>query len=443
MSALVRKPHARRVLRPITLGLAAACALMGRPAPSGAEEPPSFNSPPPWHMSQAQDPFAVDLYARLKDTPGNLLFSPHSIHTALAMTRAGARGETAAQMDRVLRADVSPETWQILVRNLTAAPRERERRADGTQADAPTYSLSVANALFGQKGYPFDPAYRELLTTHFGAELRDVDFAAGPAVRKEINDWVLSKTNDKIKDLIPEGLPTADTRLTLVNAIHFLAQWAEPFSESATEDADFTGADGTKTKVRMMRRTGTYSYLDDGDVEVAALWYRGHKAQMLIVRPKAVDGLAAVEKALTHERLSRWGNDGKRRKLALGLPRFRFEAPIDLTSHLQALGMTDAFTPSKADFSGMVSVRGQPLFIGAVLHKAFIAVDEKGTEAAAATAVMKRAGSAMKPEDPLPFVCDRPFLFVLRCQGVPLFLGRLVAPTPEPAPPASPQTPVR
>lgn len=446
MPVLVRKPCARTVLRPLALGLAAACALVGRPAPSRAEEPPPVDAKPTvWELWSAQQAFAVDLYARLKDAPGNLLFSPHSIQTALAMTRAGARGETAAQMDRALRLpeNITPVVWKNFVTAVATPPSERERRDDGTEGQVPAYTVSVANALFGQKGYRFEPAYRELLATDFGAELRDVDFGAGPAVRKEINDWVLAKTNDKIRDLIPEGLPTPDTRLALVNAVHFLAQWADPFPESATEDADFTGAGGTKTKVRMMRRTGTYSYLDDGDVEVAKIWYRGNKAQMLIALPKSANGLAAVEKTLTSERVARWWNDMRRQKVALGLPRFKFEAPTDVTSHLKAMGMTDAFTPSKADFTGMLFVRGQPLYIGAVLHKAFIAVDEKGTEAAAATAVMMRAGSAMQPEEPVPFVCDRPFLFFLRAGGATLFMGRLAAPAPESAPAAATKEPGR
>jgi serpin B len=257
-----------------------------------------------------------------------------------------------------------------------------------------------------------------------------VDFREGPAVRKRINDWVLSKTRDKIRDLIPEGLPTADTRLALVNAIHFLAQWEEAFSERATEEKPFTNAKGEKVPVPMMRRTDHYRYADDGRAQVLAIPYRGHAAEMVLVLPKDPAGLAEVERGLTPAAVSGWMAGRGFQKVALSLPRFRFEAPTDLGAHLAALGMGDAFDPAKADFRGMADVKDQPLFIGAVLHKAFIAVDEKGTEAAAATAVLMRAGSAPRPEEPIPFVCDRPFLFFLRhvATGALLFVGRYSMP---------------
>jgi serpin B len=441
MPAHLRKPRARRVLRPLALGLVATLGLLGAPAPSGAERPPApapAPSPAALALAAGQSAFALDLYARLKGAPGNVLFSPYSIQTALAMARAGARGETAAQMDKVLHlpAGATPEAWKGLVASVTTTPFVPHWQPDGKQRQAPAYTVSVANALFGQRGYPFTPAYRALVAAAYGAELRDVDFAAAQAVRKEINDWVLGKTNQRIKDLIPAGLPTPDTRLALVNAIHFLAQWAEPFEESATQEAAFTGAGGARTTVAMMRDTDHFRYLDDGDARVAALPYRGGAAEMVIVLPKAVDGLGAVEDGLTAERLAKWATGGESRELELGLPRFRFEAPTELGAHLVALGMPDAFAPDRADFRDIADAPGRPpLFVGAVLHKAFIAVDEKGTEAAAATAVLLTPTAAPDPPKPIPFVCDHPFLFFLRhrATGALLFVGRLAAPAPEPA----------
>jgi serpin B len=271
-----------------------------------------------------------------------------------------------------------------------------------------------------------------------------VDFAQGPAVRKEINDWVLAKTNKKIRDLIPDGLPTPDTRLVLVNAIHFFAKWHEQFPQGNTTDADFTGAGGTKTKVRMMRLTDPFRYVDDGDADVAALPYKWSAAEMVLVLPKAVDGLAAVERALTPERLAKWAAGGEHRELALALPRFKFEAPTDVTQHLVAMGMPDAFTLGKADFTGMATAR-EPLYIGAVLHKAFIAVDENGTEAAAATAMPTLSSAPGDPPPPVPFVCDHPFLFLIRhrATGALLFVGRLAAPVPESAPVGAGSKPAR
>jgi serpin B len=395
-----------------------------------AEAPPPADVAP---LVAGHNAFALDLYGRLKGAGGNLLFSPYSIHSALAMTRAGAAGETAAQMDRVLHLPSSgmATAWKALVGLVSTAPQVVDHGPEGRKQVA-AYSLSVANALWGQRGFPFVPAYRALLKDAFGAELTDVDFAQGPLVRRQINDWVLSKTHQKIKDLIPDGMPTADTRLALVNAIHFLAQWDEPFTERATELKDFTDEKGQVVKVRMMRRSAWFRSFEDQDARVLAIPYKGGAAEMLLVLPKDPAGLAALEAGLTPARVAAWGQRKEGGKTALELPRFKFEAATDLSRTLVAMGMPDAFAASTADFSGMASHPQEPLFIGVVLHKAFIAVDEKGTEAAAATAVMMRAGSAPNPDEPVPFVCDRPFLFFLRhvSTGALLFAGRLSAPEP-------------
>lgn len=418
--------------------LALAFALVpfvgGDPVPAAAEAPPPGGLPPEVQaLVEGHNAFALDLYGRLKGAGGNVLFSPYSIHTAVAMARAGARGETAAQIDKVLRLPPGDmgAAWKALVRHVATAPQATDHD-EGGRKQVPAYTVSVANALWGQKGYPFVPAYRALVRDAFGAELADVDFAQGGAVRKQINDWVLARTNQKIKDLIPEGMPTPDTRLALVNAIHFLAQWDEAFEPRATEPRDFTNDKGEKVKVQMMRRTDHYRTFEDGDARVLAIPYKGHAAEMLLVLPKDPAGLDALEKGLTPERVLGWGTRTGVAKARLELPRFRFEAPTDLGALLAQMGMSAAFSPATADFRGMADVPGEPLFIGAVLHKAFIAVDEKGTEAAAATALLMRAGSAPRPEEPIPFVCDRPFLFFLRhaSTGALLFAGRLAAPQP-------------
>jgi len=408
--------------------------------PASGEAPPTADV---GALVAGQNAFALDLYGRLKGGAGNLLFSPYSIHSALAMTRAGAAGETAAQMDRVLHLPVAAPpsgagafagmaaAWKALVALIATAPQATDYGAEGRK-QVPAYNLSVANALWGQSGFPFVPAYRALLKDAFGADLNDVDFAQGPRVRQQINDWVLEKTNQKIKDLIPEGLPTADTRLALVNAIHFLAQWDEPFSEQGTEPKDFTGEQGRVVKVKMMRRTGWFRTFEDQDARVLALPYKGGAAEMLLVLPKDPAGLPALEAGLTLARIGGWGQRKEGGRTALELPRFTFEAATDLSTTLAAMGMPDAFAVAKADFSEMARQPEEPLYIGVVLHKAFIAVDEKGTEAAAATAVLMRAGSAPNHAEPVPFVCDRPFLFFLRhvSTGALLFAGRLAAPAP-------------
>lgn len=417
----------RRLLPLLALlfGLSAPETRAGEPAPvaPGGEAQA---------LVRGHNAFAAELYGRLRGAGQNLVFSPYSIHTALAMARAGARGETAAQLDRVLR--LPPDAaaaWKRMVAAVAHAPVVSEHGPAGRTPVA-AYSLSVANTLFGQRGYPFVSAFRELLADAFGAEMQDVDFRQGPVVRKQINDWVLSKTRDKIKDLVPEGMPTPDTRLALVNAIHFYGPWAEPFHEGATQRLPFTNEKGEQVPVDMLRRTDHFRYLQDGDARVLALPYRGDAAEMLLVLPKEPASLDALERGLTAERLERWGSAGDRQKVALGLPKFKFEAPVELTPALKALGIADAFDVGRADFRGIADVPGEPLYVGAVLHKAFIAVDEKGTEAAAATALMLRAGSAPRPAEPIPFVCDRPFLFLLRhkATGALLFAGRLAMPDP-------------
>jgi serpin B len=385
-------------------------------------------------LAKGQTAFAIDLYGRLKAGGGNVLFSAYSIQTALAMVRSGARGRTAVQMGRVLHLppEEVPEAWKALVAEVTTPPAVR---VPGGPKDVSNtaYTLSVANALWAQKGYPIVPAYRDLVASSYGAELREADFAQGPKVRREINDWVLSKTNDKIKDLIPEGLPTPNTCLALVDAIHFAAQWDEPFHERDTSDESFTNAKGERVTVRMMHRTDHWSYFDDAEVQVVSLRYRQEAVDMLVALPKRPDGLADLEAGLTPKVIDRWANGQRTEMIALALPRFRFEAARELSGTLRSMGMIDAFSPVEADFRGIADLPGQPLFIGPVLHKAFIAVDEKGTEAAAATAVlMKREGLGSSSAAPIPFVCDRPFFFLLRhrATGAVLFMGRLSMPEP-------------
>ena len=422
-----------------TLALLLALAPLRARAEKPAPPPPPAPTPAALALAQAQSAFALALYPRLAAGGRNVLFSPYSIHTALAMARAGARGETAAQMDRVLRlpADGAAQAAESLVRSVTTAPSVKEWLADGTTSERAAYTLSVANALWGQQGYAFVPAFRQTVATSYGALFEEVDFRNGPAVRKRINDWVLSKTNDKVRDLVPDGLPTPDTRLALVNAIHFYALWTDPFSEQETQEKPFTDVRGVKSPVHLMRNTDHYRYLEDGKARVLAIPYRGGAAELLVVLPKDPAGLADLEKDLTPEALARWTGGGQYAEVALSFPRFRYEAPVDLGGHLAALGMLDAFDRARADFTGIADVKGDPLFLGAALHKAFIAVDERGTEAAAATALMVPTTAAPgTPPPPIPFVCDRPFLFFLHHlpTGALLFVGRLA--TPEPAAPA-------
>ncbi len=372
--------------------------------------------------------FAFDLYGRLAGADGNLFFSPWSISACLAMAREGARGETASEMDRVLHL---PEGFGALFQGAAKAleaPEVREDR-DAGAARVPAYLIAIANRLFGQVDYGFEPSYVDRLGAVFGAGLGTVDFRETEAARKVINDWVEEQTRKKIENLIPAGVLSPDTRLVLANAIYFKAPWLEPFAEGATIDAPFHRAPGDDETVRTMHRTDHFAYADVGDAQVLSLPYRGRTMSMLVVLPKAMDGLAAVESSVSPETLAGWTSRLSSAKVRLSLPTFRFTSGFQLGDALEGLGMRLAFDAQNADFSGMTAT--ERLWIGAVVHKAFVAVDEKGTEAAAATAVLMRAGSAPRPEPVVTFNADHPFLFVIRHEptGAILFLGRVADPT--------------
>jgi serpin B len=400
------------------LALLPLVAFAGEPAPEAAP------------VVSGNTAFACDLYARLQADPGNLFLSPYSISACLGMTRAGAAGGTAAQMDEVFHFPSSGlgEGFRALDAALQA-PLVR----DGYGRDAkeiPAYEIAVANRLFGQQGYAFKPAFLAQMKTSYGAGLEQLDIRSDPdAARSRINGWVEEQTRDKIKDLLPAGTPAPDTRLVLVNAIYFKSSWQEAFRERNTQDGKFRKADGTDVDVRLMRRTGRFRYYGDDELQVLEMPYRNEAMSMLVVLPRQRDGLSAVEAKLSPAQLQAWLQGMQGAKVAVQFPKYEYTSSFDLTKTLADLGMENAFSPTEADFSGMTGE--EPLFIGLVVHKAFVAVDEAGTEAAAATAVAMRAGSAPRPEEPVAFTADRPFLFLIRhhATGAILFLGRVVDPS--------------
>lgn len=373
--------------------------------------------------------FACDLYARLQARDGNLFFSPYSISACLAMTREGARGDTATEMDAVFHfpARGMGEGFHHLDEAL-----EPPTVTDGWGQNAKevsAYELTVANRLWGQQGYTFRKPFLDRLAEVYGASLAEVDFHHPVAVRAAINGWIEKETHDKIKDMIPEGLPTTDTRLVLANAVYFKSQWKDPFRERATVDAPFHCPGAADVEARMMRRVGRYGYGAADGVQILEMPYRGREMSMVVVLPRATDGLEAVEAKLTPETLAGWLGGLESVKVDVTFPRFKFTSGFDLTGTLREMGMADAFSLAKANFSGMTVE--EPLFIGVVLHKAFVAVDEKGTEAAAATIVGMRAGAAAPTASPVVFKADHPFLFLIRHRetGTILFVGRVVDPT--------------
>ena len=365
--------------------------------------------------------FGCELYGRLKAEAGNLFLSPFSISTALGMAAAGAKGKTRAEMDAVLHLPPdAPAAFGAVFKSLNEQPDAAKRG----------FTLATANALWAQQGYPWKPEYKTLVAADYGAGLFDVDFkGAAEAARATINAWVEKETHDKIKDLLPEGSVAADTRLVLTNAIYFKGDWADPFKKEATKDLAFTTASGTKVEAPLMHRVGAYDYAEADGYQVLDLPYAGKRVSMTVILPTKPDGLAAVEKELTGDALGAMLKRLRRERVVrVHLPKFKAEKAFELSGPLQALGMKAAF--GAADFSGMSTA--ESLSISAVLHKAFVDVNEEGTEAAAATAIVFARPVSLKPRpQPKHFRADRPFLYLIRDHqtGTVLFLGRLSDPT--------------
>ncbi|MHC4854228.1 MAG: serpin family protein [Planctomycetota bacterium] len=383
-------------------------------------------------VARASNAFGCDLYRQLAaNETGNLFVSPYSISVALTMTRTGAVGETAAQMDKVLHTtglDIGSGHNALRKALLPRMVRDGYGRK---ARQVPVYEMHIANNLWGQHGVEWREEFLGLLLKEYEAPLKLVDFRQTEKVRKMINDWVAQHTKGRIKDIVPPDLPTPDTLLALGNAIYFKASWIKPFQERATKPAEFTTLDKKKVEVPMMARTDRLLYAETDDAQVLELLYRGSDCSMVIVLPKEVDGLPALEARLDASMLDSWCGKLKSRPVAVKLPRFKFTNPFRLKDPLVALGMANAFS-AHADFSGMTEK--ERLMISAVLHKAFIAVDEKGTEAAAATIVMMaRGGRPPRIEDPVPFVADHPFLFLIRHRktNCVLFMGRVHDPKTE------------
>lgn len=374
--------------------------------------------------------FACDLYARLKNDPKikekgrNLFFSPYSISTALAMTYAGARGNTETQMAEVLHFTLAQDRLHPAFTSL-----ERQLNAVGQEG---TYQLSVANALWGQKGFRFLPEFLHLTEKNYAAALKQVDFInQTEKARKTINHWVEKKTNNKIKDLIKPDILDSLTRLVLTNAIYFKGYWEIQFEKNATENAPFVISPEKRADVPMMHLTDDFKYWGDENLQILELPYKGNDLSMIVFLPRTVEGFESFEKSLTLKNLNNWLPKLRKQKVRVFLPRFKTTSEFNLNKMLIALGMPDAFDLPLADFSGMTGEKN--LFIAHVLHKAFVEVNEEGTEAAAATAVIMGLKAAPAAPPPL-FRADHPFIFFIKDNnsGSILFLGRLTNPKAQP-----------
>jgi serine protease inhibitor len=363
-------------------------------------------------VATGNNAFALDLYGKLSAKPGNVFYSPYSISAALGMTWAGARGATADEMAKTLH----------FGNHVHAGFAALNKRLIGQQ---PGYQLSVANRLFVKQSYPLLEAFTAVAKEQYLAPVEQVDFGMAET-RKHINGWVEDQTSKRIKDLIGEGVLNSLTRLVLVNAIYFKGTWATEFEKKSTTPQPFFSGD-KKFDVPMMFRSMKHEahvrYGEVDGVQVLELPYKGGDVAMVVLLPRARDGLSAFEKKLDAKKFDQLVGALSPFEVEVFLPRFRVEQSLALAPTLQAMGMPQAFSEKLADFSGMSGKKD--LYISAVIHKAFVEVNEEGTEAAAATAVVMATKSAAPMSE--TFRADHPFLFALRDRksGSILFLGRL------------------
>ena len=377
-------------------------------------------------VAKATNKFALDLHKSLANRDqfanDNLFYSPTSLLIALAMTCYGARGNTAVEIKKVLHiASVSSldlnKSMKKFIDTLNGASDENNK-------------LLTANRLFVQKSFEILEAFKEGTREFYDAELALVDYITNAEkVTEEINHWVEQKTNDKIKDLIPPGMLSSDTRLTLVNAIYFKGLWLEQFKKEKTVSKSFFVSQNEEIKVEMMRQEADFKYFESQDLacQVLEMPYIGLKMSMVIYLPKEINGLTKLEEVITYETLQNSLSllNASMYEVKVFLPKFKLSQQFDLNDILSKMGAEEMFIPGRADLSGITA---EPLFVSKVVHKAFVEVNEEGTEAAAATGIGMNTFSMPLPK--LIFKADHPFLFLIRHNdsGAILFLGRLVRP---------------
>ena len=374
-------------------------------------------------LVEGNSAFAFELYQALKGEEGNLFYSPYSISLALAMTYAGTRGETAQQMADTLKFMLEQERLHPAFNWLDAELAKRGEGAEGKDGEG--FRLNIVNAIWGQKDYSFLPAFLDVLAENYGAGLRILDFITETeASRRAINKWVSDQTEGRIEDLIPQGAIDALTRLVLTNAIYFNAAWEYPFDEDMTADGPFYLLDGGQVIVPMMKQTESFGYTEGEGYQAVELLYDGDELSMVVLLPETGQ-FEAFEEGLQAQQVSDIIIDLQFTRVTLTMPKFEFDSEFSLKDTLAGMGMPVAFS-AVADFSGMT---GTPdLCISAVLHKAFVSVDEAGTEAAAATAVI--VGETAMPGQPVEVTIDHPFIFLIRDieTGSILFVGRVLNP---------------
>ncbi len=394
--------------------LAALLTLLLLARPAGAQ------TPAPQPLVQAENAFALSLYGALSQQPGNLFFSPYSVATALGMLYLGARGGTGAQIAQVLHL---PPGWS---------------RADYLKATPPpvdtsddAFQLHAANALWGARGYSFNPAYISQIKASLGANLHPEDFSNPTAASQDINSWVSARTHGKIPDLLSPSDLSTTTRLVLTDAIYFNATWDQPFDPSNTSPQPFYPASGPPTAPLMMNITANFPLAQVQGAQILILPYSGGAAAMIIILPTPPNTLAALAATLTLPELNSWLSNTPSTLVQVTLPKFTSNSTFTLNHALHSLGMSNAFNPAMADFSGIARGGAHGLVLSSVIHQAYISVDESHTEAAAATDATMDMATAPAPLPSVPFTADHPFLYLIRSNitGAILFMGRMAAPS--------------
>lgn len=377
-------------------------------------------------ISENNNKFAIDLMSKLSFGEQNTIISPYSINTALAMTYAGAREKTMTEMATVMHYSLNQEMFHPEFKRFSNNINSLSTKKAG---------FENANAIYAQKDYDFLKAFFTTIEENYGSALKFVDFYKGDreAIRLEINNWVEEKTHSKIKDLIAKNILNEDTRMVLVNAIYFLAEWEKEFKKDLTYDGVFnistSGKPEDKVTSSFMTTTDSFKYFKDNDCAAIELPYSDNKFSMLVILPSHNSNIKAFLKKLNHTKLGSIVDGLNKQQVELHLPKFKIETETELSDLLSAMGMPLAFS-NKADFSGMTGK--YDLKIDKVIHKAFVEIDEKGTEAAAATAViMIRKTAAVEAPEKTIFRADRPFLFFIQDteKNSIIFMGSVVNPT--------------
>lgn len=368
--------------------------------------------------------FTFDLYRVVREEQENVFYSPYSIALTLAMAYAGARGETEGQMAETLHYTLSQDQLHPAINALSA--RLGDGSVEEEEEPEKRFRLVVANSVWGQRNYSFRREYLDVLARHYGQGVRLLDFAEAPEqARQAINTWVADRTNGLIEDLVPPGIINTMTRLVLTNAIYFRAPWKYQFDDANTTDGPFRLLSGEEITTLMMEQTQRFGYARGEGYQAVELPYVGDEVSMVILAPTAGQ-FEAFEDTLDSDRFSSIVAALERTNVTLRMPTFEFSSDFQLSEALQEMGMSAPFSPEEADFSGIDGT--ERLFIRDVLHKGFVSVDETGTEAAAATAVVIEEESV--PAEPIEVTLDNPFIFAIRDveSGTILFVGRVLNP---------------